>query len=183
MSRRDNELEWEGDLIEAEQRTSRRSVAGAGTWSGRGGDVFGDLRTATHLGRVAKSTRRTYAQRWRMWVSWRIMRKKGNWLGNEMDEGGLADELTIVRGLLLRGKEELGGGYGGDIDGGYLYHEQWGGLSLPWKKFGINDVDKIVKRAPAEAENHARVKRPLTWEIMRVMEESIGDWGIAWRIG
>ena len=58
-----------------------------------------------------------------------------------------------------------------------------GGLSLPWKKFGINDVDKIVKRAPAEAENHARVKRPLTWEIMRVMEESIGDWGIAWRIG
>ena len=33
-----------------------------------------------------------------MWVRWRIMRRNGNWLGNEMDEWELADELaeTVV---------------------------------------------------------------------------------------
>ena len=29
-----------------------------------------------------------------------------------------------------------------------------------------------------EGENHARVRRPLVWEMIRVMEASIGEWGI-----
>ena len=47
----------------------------------------------------------------------------------------------------------------------------------------IEDVEKIFKRALAEGDNHARVRRPLTWEMIRVMEESIGEWGIGGRIG
>ena len=73
---------------------SRRPVVGPRTWSGKSQDVFGDSRIATPLGQVAKSTRRAYAQGWRMWMIWRIIRRNGNWLGNEMDELVLADELT-----------------------------------------------------------------------------------------
>ena len=64
-----------------------------------------------------------------------------------------------------------------------FYHEQWGGLSLPRKQLRIKEVEKMFKRALAEAENHARVRRPLTWEIIRVVEENIGEWGIGGRIG
>ena len=61
-------------------------------------------------------------------------------------------------------------------------HEQWGGLSLPLQHFRIQAVKKGIRRAHAEAENHARVRRPLTWEIISVVEESIGEWGVGGRI-
>ena len=41
-------------------------------------------------------------------------------------------------------------------------HKQWGGLSLPRRYFKVKAVKEILKRAHAKAENHARVRRPLT---------------------
>lgn len=46
-----------------------------------------------------------------------------------------------------------------------VYHEQ----------FRAEDVGKIFKRAFAERDNHARVRPPLTREIISMKEESIGD--------
>ena len=63
-----------------------------------------------------------------------------------------------------------------------FYHEQWGGLSLPLQHFRIQAAKKGIRRAHAEARDQTRVKRPLTWEMIRVMEESIGAWGVGGRI-
>ena len=73
---------------------SQRLMAGPGSRSGRNGHVFGDFAHRYALGRVAKSPRRTYAQGWRMWVSWRVMRRKGIWLGGEMNEWEQVEELA-----------------------------------------------------------------------------------------
>ena len=105
----------------------RRSVAGPGTGIGRSEDVFGDLCTATHLGLVAKPTRRTYAQGWIMWVSWRIMRGKGNWLGNEMDEWGLADELTEFVVYCCAERKNKEATVAGKLMVVNFCHDQWGG--------------------------------------------------------
>ena len=42
---------------------------------------------------------------------------------------------------------------------------------------------RTIQKGTCERENHARVKRPLTWEIIRVMEKSFGEWGIGGKIG
>ena len=66
-----------------------------------------------------------------------------------------------------------------------LYHEQWVGVSLPLQHFRIKAVKKGIKRAHVEAGNQTWARRPLAWEMIKVMEESIveewGGWGrIAW---
>ena len=86
VSRRDNEVEGRRNPIATDQKMPCLPVAGPGAWTGRRGDVFGDFARGCGLGWVAKSTRKTYAQGWRMWVSWRMMRGKGNWSGQELDK-------------------------------------------------------------------------------------------------
>ena len=56
-----------------------------------------------------------------------------------------------------------------------LYHEQWVGLPLPLQHFRIKAVRNGIKRAHVEAGNQTRVRRPLTWEMITVMEECIGE--------
>ena len=56
--------------------------------------MFGYFARSYGRGRVATPARRTHAQGWRMWVSWKIMKGKGNWLGKDVDERGLVVELT-----------------------------------------------------------------------------------------
>ena len=65
-----------------------------------------------------------------------------------------------------------------------FYHEQRGGLSLPWKQFRINEVEKGFKRAPEKSENLARVRRPLT-DVGGGQrdKENIGEWGIGGESG
>ena len=55
-----------------------------------------------------------------------------------------------------------------------VYHEQWVGLSLPPQHFRIKAVKKGIEKAHVEAGNQTRVRRPLTWEMIKVTEESIG---------
>ena len=63
-----------------------------------------------------------------------------------------------------------------------FYHEQRVGVSLPVQQSRIKAVKKGIKRAHVEAGNQTRVRRPLTWETIRVMEESIGEWSVGGRI-
>ena len=56
-----------------------------------------------------------------------------------------------------------------------VYHEQWVGLSSLLQHFRIKAVEKKIKRAHVEAGNQTRARRPLTWEIIKVMDESIGE--------
>ena len=112
------------------------------------------------------------------------MRRNGNWLGNEMDEWGLADELAEIVAYCCAERKNKEAIVVGKLMVVNFYYEQWGRrLSLPRKQFRIEDVEKRFKRALVEGENHARVRRPLTWEMIRVMEESIGERGIGGRIG
>ena len=39
-----------------------------------------------------------------------------------------------------------------------------------------------IKRADAGAGNQVWVRRPLTWKVIRVMEESIGESGVGGKI-
>ena len=42
----------------------------------------------------------------------------------------------------------------------------------------IKAVNRGIKRAHVEVGNQTRVKRPLTWKMIRVVEESLADWGV-----
>ena len=62
VSRWDNKVEIRRNPIEADPRMPRRPVASPEAWTGRSGDVFGYFSRGYGLGRVAKSTGKTYAQ-------------------------------------------------------------------------------------------------------------------------
>ena len=65
-----------------------------------------------------------------------------------------------------------------------LYHEQWGVLLLmPLQRYRIEEVKKGMKRARVASGGQSTVvRRPPTWEIISVMEESIGECGARGRI-
>lgn len=48
-----------------------------------------------------------------------------------------------------------------------LYHEHWMGLSLPFGHVRIKAVRQGIKRTYVEAGNQPKVRRPLTWEMIR----------------
>ena len=120
--------------------------------------MFGDFARGYGLGRVAKSTRKTYAQGWRMWVSWRMMRGKGNWLGNELGEWGLVEELTEFMAYCCAEGKNKEATVAGKLMAVNVYHEQWGGLSLPLQPVRNQAVKKGNRRAHAEPGNQARGK-------------------------
>ena len=71
------------------------------------------------------------------------MRRNGNWLGNEMDEWGLADELTEIVAYCCAERKNKEATVAGNLMAAvHFYHEQWGGLSRPRKQFRIEDVEK-----------------------------------------
>ena len=100
----------------------------------------------------------------------------------ELGEWELVEELTGFMAYCCAERKNMEATVAGKLMAVNLYHEQWRGLSLPLQHFRIQAVKKGVRRAYAEAGNQARVRRPLTWEMTRVMEESIGAWGVGGRI-
>ena len=127
-----------------------RFMAGPGARNGRNGDVVGDFARIYALGRVVKSTRRTYAQGWRMWVSCRVTREKRIWSRGEMNEWGLVDlaELMTYYCAERKNKEVP---VAGKLVAVNVYHEQWVGLPLPLQHFRIKAVRKGIKRVHVEA--------------------------------
>ena len=78
----------------ADSRMPQRFNVGLGHLSWRNRDVFGDCARVYPLERVAKSIRKTYARSWKMWVSWKVLRWKGNWLERDMSETERVEELA-----------------------------------------------------------------------------------------
>ena len=52
-------------------------------------------------------------------------------------------------------------------------------MTWPLQLFRIKAVKKGIKRAHVEAGNQTWARRPLAWEMIKVMEESI-DRGVGW---
>ena len=102
---------------------------------------------------------------------------KGNWLGKELGEWELVEELTKFIAYCCWESNIKEATVARKLMAVNVYHEQLRGLSLPLQHFRIQAVKKGIRRAEAEAGNQARVKRLLTWEMIRVMEESIGECG------
>ena len=98
------------------------------------------------------------------------MRGKGNWLGKQLGKWELVEELTEFMaycGEEMKNKEAT---VAGKLMSVNFYHEQFGGLSLPRQHFRSQAVNKGIRWAYTEAGNRARVRRPLTWEMIRVMK-------------
>ena len=53
---------------------------------------------------------------------------------------------------------------------------------MPLQHVRIKAVRKRIQRPHVQAGSQTQVRRPLTWEMMKVMEESIGEWGEGRRI-
>ena len=106
-----------------------------------------------------------------------MMRGKDNCLGKELGEWELVEELTEFIAYCCAEGRNKEATVAGKLMAVNFYHEQWGGLTLPLQHFRIQAVKKRIRRAHAEAGNQARVKGPLKWEMIRVMEKSIVAWG------
>ena len=65
-----------------------------------------------------------------------------------------------------------------------LYHEQWLGMTLPWEHFRVQAAKKSIQRAHVGTGGWPRVRRPLTWELIPVLEVTPQSGGggsrIAW---
>ena len=109
---------------------------------------------------------------------------KGNWLRGDMSEVELVKELLIAEftAYCCTERKNKEATVVGKMVALNVYHEQWVRLSLPLQHFRIQAVRMGIKRAHVEAGNQARVRRPLTWEMIRVMEECIGEWEVGGRI-
>ena len=95
-----------------------------------------------------------------------------------MNEWELVEELTEFMAYCCAERKNEEATVAGKLITVNFYHEQWVGLSSPLQHVRIKAVKNGIKRAQVEARNQTRVSRPLTWEMIRVMEETIGEWGV-----
>ena len=90
---------------QSNRRTTHRPMAGPGAQSRKEGAVLGDGRA---LSKVARPTRKTWAQLRRIWVNWRVMRQKANWVRGGEEPVGAGGRADGGHCLPLRGEEEQG---------------------------------------------------------------------------
>ena len=93
----------------------------------------------------------------------------------DMNEWELVEELAEFVAYCCAGRKKKEATVAGKRVAVILYNEQWVGLSLPLQQVMIKIARNGIKRAHVEAGNQTRVRRPPTWEMIRVMEESIGE--------
>ena len=63
-----------------------------------------------------------------------------------------------------------------------FFHEQWMGKTLPLNHFRIKAVKEGIKRAHVEGGTQQRMRRPLSWEMLKEMEEAAKEWGMGGRV-
>ena len=63
-----------------------------------------------------------------------------------------------------------------------FFHEQWMGKSLPLNHFRIKTDREGIKRAHVEGGTQLRMRRPLSWEMLKEMEEATKEWGVGARV-
>ena len=141
------------------------------------GGVFPGEGCVLEIQLVRGEVKKTYAQGWRICVSWRIMRAKGDCLGGDMNEWELVEELAEFMAYSCAERKNKEAVVAGKLVAVNVYREQWVGLSLPMQHVRMKAARKGIKRAHVEAGNQTRVRRARMWEVIRVMEESIAEWG------
>ena len=62
-----------------------------------------------------------------MWVSWRVLRGKGNRIGRDMSEGGLVEELAEFMAYCCAERKNKEATVAGKLVAANFYHEQWVG--------------------------------------------------------
>ena len=95
-----------------------------------------------------------------------------------MNEWEIVEELMDFMGYCCAEGENKGSTVAGKPVPVNVYDEQWVGLSLPLMKA----LKKWIRRAHVVAGYQTRARKPLTWEMIKVMEESIGELGVGGRI-
>ena len=89
----------------------------------------------------------------------------------------LGKEVKRAYGALLCGKEEFEDRRGGKVDGDLnTYQERWGGLSLSLQLFGVKTLCQGIERLHVEEGDREWGRRTMTWKIIRLMGENIGEW-------
>ena len=63
-----------------------------------------------------------------------------------------------------------------------FFHEQWMGKTLPLNYFRIKAVKEGIKRVHVEGGTQQRMPRPLSWGMLKEMEEETKEWGVGWRV-
>ena len=80
----------------------------------------------------------------------------------DMSEMELVKELSEFTAYCCAERKNKEATVAGKMVAVNVNHEQWVRLSLPLQHFRIHAVRKGIKRAHVEAENQARVRRPLS---------------------
>ena len=96
-------------------------------------------------------------------------------MGKELDEWELVEELTEFMAYCCAERKSTKATVAGKLMAVNVYHEHWGQLSPPLQHFRIKAEKKSIRRAHEESGNKARERRPLTCEMIRVMEENIDE--------
>ena len=128
---RGNSMQKRGDPKAPNKGESPNCLAGARAGEGGAADVFIDFARRYALGRVATSTRKNYEANWRMWVSWRTVRRKEICLDSEMEEAEMVKELAQYMAFCCALKRKKKATASGKLVTVNFCHGQWVGLSLP----------------------------------------------------
>ena len=176
----DGETRWKEDEIQTRLTAERPTVS----WKAQELGVEGTemctevLRAATHSDELRSRQGRPMRKVGQL----EGYTRKGELVGVEMNEWELVDELMEFVGYCCMERKNKHVTVAAKLIAMIFYHELWVGLSLPLHHFRIKAVRKGVKKAHVEAGNQTRVRRPLAGEMTRVMEESIGEWGLGGKI-
>ena len=63
-----------------------------------------------------------------------------------------------------------------------FFHEQWMGKTLPLNHFRIKAIKEGIKRAHVEGGTQQRMRRPLSREMLKEMEEAAKEWEVGGRV-
>ena len=89
---------------------------------------------------------------------------------------GASGRVGRVHGVLLRRKRREESTIVGKLVAINFYHEQFVGLSMLMNNPLIRSVRQGIERAHVEKGSQQRVRRPLTWGMLRGMQGSIASW-------
>ena len=144
--------------------------------------MFGDLARGYAFGRVAVSTRGAYQGAWRQWVKWREWRGRSCWLEATASELEVVDELAEYMAYYCAVRGDRESTVAGKLMAVNFFHEQWMGKTLTLNHFRIKAVKEGIKRAHVEGGTQQRIKRPLSWEMVKEMKEAAMEWGVGGRV-
>ena len=111
-------------------------------------------------------------------MKWREWGGKRCWLAATASELEVVDDLVkyVAYCCAVRGNREST--VAGKLVAVNFFHQQWMGRSLPLNHSRIKAVKEGIKRAHVEGGTQQRVRRPLSWEILKGMEGAVKEWGV-----